>query len=241
MMINPMLVEVLFIGIAVVLAILVATRAELTRARGGKVLAFVTLFVLPVVAVGLGYSEHMERATSTQFCLSCHVMNDFGKSLYVDDPSYIPARHFQNNLVPREHACHTCHTDYTMFGTVHAKFRGLRHIYVQYFGKVPQPADIKLYTAFNNRECLHRHAGMRAFEEEPKHSKVSGHDAPDQHQPTILHVRPLPRHRPRRGNDQRRRVLEGRPVTLPSLLLAPLIERRLAGQACSLPRASSSS
>jgi cytochrome c-type protein NapC len=172
MTINPMLVEVLFIGIAVVLAILVATRAELTRARGGKVLAFVTLFVLPVVAVGLGYSEHMERATSTQFCLSCHVMNDFGRSLHVDDPSYIPARHFQNNLVPRDHACYTCHTDYTMFGTVHAKFRGLRHIYVQYFGKVPQPADIKLYTAFNNRECLHCHAGMRAFEEEPKHIKT---------------------------------------------------------------------
>ena len=58
-----------------------------------------------------------------------------------------------------------------MFGTFHAKFRGLRHIYVQYFGKVPKPADIKLYTAFNNRECLHCHAGMRVFEEEPKHSK----------------------------------------------------------------------
>ena len=171
-MINSMLIEVVFICIAVVLAILVATRAELTRVRGGKILAFVTLFILPVVAVGLGYSEHMERATSTQFCLSCHVMYDFGRSLHVDDPSYIPSRHFQNNLVPRDHACYTCHTDYTMFGTMHAKFRGLRHIYVQYFGKVPQPANIKLYTPFNNRECLHCHAGMRAFEEEPKHSKT---------------------------------------------------------------------
>jgi cytochrome c-type protein NapC len=145
-MMNSMILEVLFISVAVVLAILVATRADLTRVRGGKILAFVTLFVLPVVAVGMGYSEHMERATSTQFCLSCHVMNDFGRSLHVDDPSYIPARHFQNNLVPRDHACYTCHTDYTMFGTIHAKFRGLRHIYVQYFGKVPPPADIKLYT-----------------------------------------------------------------------------------------------
>ncbi len=171
-MITAGLVEVLFVGVVVVLAILLATRPELTRARGGKMLAFVALFILPIAAIGLGYSEHMQRATSTQFCLSCHVMHDFGQSLYVDDPSYIPAAHFQNNLVPRDHACYTCHTDYTMFGTLHSKFRGLRHIYVQYFGKVPQPADIKLYSPFNNRECLHCHAGMRVFEEEPKHSKT---------------------------------------------------------------------
>ncbi len=64
----------------------------------------------------------MEHATSTKFCLSCHVMEDFGRSLYVDDPSYIPAMHFQNNRVPRDHACYTCHTDYTMFGgTLHSK------------------------------------------------------------------------------------------------------------------------
>ncbi|HXJ92260.1 MAG TPA: NapC/NirT family cytochrome c [Terriglobia bacterium] len=171
-MATSTLFEVLFIGMALALAALVAFRAELTRARGGKILAFFTLFILPVLAVGLGYSEHMQRAESTQFCLSCHVMHDFGRSLYVDDPSYIPARHFQNRLVPRDHACYTCHTDYTMFGTVDAKLRGLRHMYVEYLGKVPAPADIKLYTPFNNRECLYCHAGARAFEEEPRHTKT---------------------------------------------------------------------
>ena len=171
-MFTPTLIEVLFTGVALALAAVVATRAEVTRSRGGKMLAFVTLFVLPVMALGLGFSEHMERAESTQFCLSCHVMHDFGRSLYLDDPGYIPARHFQNNLLPRDHACYTCHTDYTMFGTVHAKLRGVRHVYVQYFGKVRQPGDIKLYTPFSNRECLHCHAGTRAYEEEPKHSKT---------------------------------------------------------------------
>ena len=171
-MVTSALLETLFIAIVLALAVLLAVRAELTRARGGKILAFVVLFIAPVLAVSLGYSEHMERAESTQFCLSCHVMHDFGQSLYVDDPSYIPAKHFQNNLVPRDHACYTCHTDYTMFGTAHAKLRGLRHVYIQYLGKIPAPADIKLYTPFNNRECLHCHAGMRAFEEHPKHSKT---------------------------------------------------------------------
>ena len=171
-MIAPTSLEIFFIGIAVVLAGLIGARAELTRARGGKILAFLTLFLLPMLAVTLGFSEHMQRAESTKFCLSCHVMNDFGRSLNVDDPSYIPAKHFQNNLVPRDRACYTCHTDYTMFGPLHSKLRGLRHIYVQYFGKAPAPAAIKLYSPFNNRECLHCHAGMRVYEEEPKHNKT---------------------------------------------------------------------
>ena len=169
---SPNIVETLFIVIALALAALIGLRVELTRARGGKILAFVALFLVPGLAVWLGFSEHMERAESTKFCLSCHVMRDFGQSLIVDDPSYIPARHFQNNLVSRDHACYTCHTDYTMFGTAHAKLRGLRHLYVQYLGKPPAPADIKLYTPFNNRECLHCHLGMRVFEEQPKHNKT---------------------------------------------------------------------
>jgi cytochrome c-type protein NapC len=163
--------EVIFIVTAVLMAILMASRAELARVRGGRILAFMTFFMLPALAVGIGLSEHMDRAKSTQFCLSCHVMSDFGRSLYVDDPSYIPARHFQNNCVPRDMACYTCHMDYTMFGTIRAKLRGLRHIYVYYLGKIPQPGDIKLYAPFNNRECLHCHAGMRIFEEDQKHHK----------------------------------------------------------------------
>jgi nitrate/TMAO reductase-like tetraheme cytochrome c subunit len=126
---------------------------------------------MPALVMWWGFSEHMERAESTQFCLSCHVMHDFGRSLAVDDPSYVPAVHFQNNLVPRNRACYTCHTDYTMFGTFHSKMRGLRHLYVQYLGTPPAPENIRLYTPFNNRECLHCHDGMRVFEEQPKHNK----------------------------------------------------------------------
>ncbi len=154
------------------LALLTVIHPELTRARGGKVLAFVSLCILPVLAVWVGVNEHLERSTSTQFCLSCHVMTDFGRSLYVDDRSYIPARHFQNNFVPREHACFTCHTDYTLFGDYKAKWRGVHHVLVQYLGKIPKPEDIKLYRPYNNRECLHCHAGARAYEEASSHHKT---------------------------------------------------------------------
>jgi cytochrome c-type protein NapC len=168
--ISPVLV--VFTIIAAGLGLLTALRPELTRERGGRILAFFTLCILPVLAVWAGAQNHMERATSTEFCLSCHVMADFGKSLRVDDKSYLPAAHFQNNLVPREHACFTCHTDYTMFGDYKAKWRGLHHVEVQYFGKLPKPEDIKLYTPFNNRECLHCHAGARSYEEASPHHKT---------------------------------------------------------------------
>ena len=126
------------IAVAAALAVLVAVRADLTRQRGGKILAFVALFLLPPLVLWGSFSAHMERAQSTAFCLSCHVMTDFGRSLYVDDPSYIPAVHFQNNRVPRDRACYACHTDYAMFGTVRAKLRGVRHLSVQYLGTVPR-------------------------------------------------------------------------------------------------------
>ncbi|HUX67209.1 MAG TPA: NapC/NirT family cytochrome c [Terriglobales bacterium] len=163
---------VALIAVALVLALLVTMRAELTRAPAGKVLAFVALFLLPTLAVWSGFNQQMQLAESTQFCLSCHVMSDYGHSLYVDDPSYIPAVHFQNRFVPRDHACYTCHTDYTLFGTVHSKLRGLHHLEVEYLGTIPAPDKIRLYVPFNNRECLHCHLGARTFEEERAHHRT---------------------------------------------------------------------
>jgi cytochrome c-type protein NapC len=126
------------------------------------------MFLLPVLSGVMGVSQHLEQSKTTDFCLSCHVMGDYGKSLLVDDRGYIPAHHYQNRLVPREKACFTCHTDYTMYGDLKAKLRGLRHVYVQYLGTPAQP--LKLYTPYNNRECLHCHAGARSFEEGATHN-----------------------------------------------------------------------
>jgi cytochrome c-type protein NapC len=168
----PSKIVLLVVAATGLLALLIGLRVHVTRTPEGKMLAFVGLFILPVVSLLFGFSEQMDRATSTQFCLSCHVMHDYGQSLSIDDPSYVPARHFQNNRVPRDRACYTCHTDYTMFGTVNAKLRGLRHLYVQYLGKIPAPQDIKLYERYNNRECLHCHLGARNFEQATPHHKT---------------------------------------------------------------------
>jgi cytochrome c-type protein NapC len=154
--------------ITIILAALVVARPALTMARGGKVLALLAFFIFPVFASLLGVENHIDRSKRTSFCLSCHVMEPYGHSLYVDDSSYIPAAHFQNGRVPRDEACYTCHTDYTIFGGFNSKLRGLHHIYAQYISKPQQP--IKLYHPYNNRECLHCHEGSRSFEQGAIHT-----------------------------------------------------------------------
>lgn len=150
---------------------LLSVRPSLTTAQGGKILAFIAFFILPILATGLGASIHLEHSTSTQFCLSCHVMEGHGKSLYIDDPTYVPAAHFQNNRIPKDQACFTCHTDYTMFGDVNAKLRGLQHLYVYYLKGAP--SKLALYEPFKNRECLHCHAKGRSYEETSPHTEMA--------------------------------------------------------------------
>jgi cytochrome c-type protein NapC len=167
-MMGPLTILIAILAVAGFLAAVFVFRPGITLTRGGKMLAFVSLFVFPVFSLAMGTSEHMERSKSTAFCLKCHVMEDYGKSLHIDDPSFLPAAHYQNNRVPRGEACYTCHTDYTMFGTFSAKLRGLRHVYAQVSGKVPE--KLALYSPYNNRECLHCHAGARSFEEGATHN-----------------------------------------------------------------------
>jgi len=154
---------------AALIAVLVA-RPGIASTRGGKILAFMILFFLPVLCGAIGVSSEMERSTTTAFCLSCHTMEAYGKSLRIDDPGHLPAAHFQNHRVPPDKACYTCHEDYAMFGTMKVKLQGLHHVWVYYFGTPPAPGEIKLYQPFNNRECLHCHLGARSFEEGAMHT-----------------------------------------------------------------------
>ena len=154
---------------AACIGVLVA-RPDITETPGGKIIAFLILFVLPLLSLAMGFSSEMERSKTTKFCLSCHIMEPFGQSLHVDDPSYLAAAHFQNHRVPADQACYTCHTNYAMFGSFQAKLHGLRHLYLYYLGRPPAPDKIKLYAAYNNRECLHCHLGARSFEQGAVHN-----------------------------------------------------------------------
>jgi cytochrome c nitrite reductase small subunit len=158
----------LMIALTILLIAVVMFRPALTAARGGKVLAFVALFLFPIGVAFMGASEHMERSHQTEFCLSCHIMESYGKSLGIDDAQFLPAAHFQNARIPRDQACFACHADYALYGTISDKWRGMHHVNAQYIGHPANP--IHLYTPFNNRECLHCHAGARSFEEGVVHN-----------------------------------------------------------------------
>jgi nitrate/TMAO reductase-like tetraheme cytochrome c subunit len=166
-----MLLYVLVIsGILMLLPLL--ARPSVTLERAGKVFAFLALVIVPVAAAIAGLDEHVERSKTVAFCTSCHPMQAYGRSLHIDDISHLAAQHYQLNRVPRETACFACHTHYTMYGDLHAKLRGLRHVWVQYLGHIPQ--TIHLYSPYNNRECLHCHEGARSFVEAVTHKSAPG-------------------------------------------------------------------
>ena len=158
-----------FLAVTAFLILLILLRPSALEGRAGKALAFLGWFALPVLALVFGVEAHMQRAKSTEFCLSCHVMEPYGESLYIDDSTYLPASHFQNQRVPPEQACYSCHVDYTLFGGVEAKMAGLKHLWVYYVGETPAPGEIELYEPFTNDVCLHCHGGARSFEESDFH------------------------------------------------------------------------
>jgi cytochrome c-type protein NapC len=169
-MISPTVLTMILFGLSVGLTLLLVLRPALTANRNGKILAFVALFALPILCAFVGTSQQLERSKQTTFCLSCHIMEPYGRSLHVDDPKYIPAAHYQNHRIPTDQACYTCHEDYVLYGGIRAKWRGLHHVYVQYLGTPMNP--IHLYVPYNNRECLHCHLGARSFEASPTHTAL---------------------------------------------------------------------
>lgn len=158
------------IVLSIVLALIFLIRPSVTKAVGWKIVAFVGLCALPALCIVGGMNTHMQRSERTKFCISCHAMESYGKSLYLNDPKYIPAQHFQNHRVPPDMACYSCHTDYTIYGPLKDKLKGLTRIYMQYVSTPPTPITIP--GGFKNAQCLHCHTGAREFEENPVHSAM---------------------------------------------------------------------
>jgi hypothetical protein len=158
------------IALSIVLAAVFLIRPSLTSAAGWKIVAFIGLCVLPALCIVGGMNTHVQRSEQTQFCISCHVMVPYGQSLYVDDPSHIPAQHFQNHRVPADMACYSCHADYSIYGPLKDKMQGLKRIYMQYVSAPPNPITIS--GGFKNAQCLHCHLGGRNFEENPVHAAM---------------------------------------------------------------------
>jgi cytochrome c-type protein NapC len=169
-MFGPIGILIALIVLTIVLVSVFLVRPSVTAGTGGKILAFIALCALPALCIGAGMFTHMQRSEQTKFCISCHAMENYGKSLYVDDPKYLPAQHFQNHRVPADTACYACHADYTIYGPLKDKLAGVTRIYRQYIST--PPAHITIPGGFNNHQCLRCHGGARDFEANPVHQAL---------------------------------------------------------------------
>jgi cytochrome c-type protein NapC len=134
---------------------------KLPHSRGGWIAVVLGVACLPLLATTGGTTYAVQTSSTTEFCLECHEMGNYGRSLFVDDPAVLPAVHYQNRLIDRDETCYECHTDYAMFGDVKAKLNGLKHVYVHYLGEVPE--ELELYEPYPNYNCLHCHEDARRF------------------------------------------------------------------------------
>ncbi len=153
--------------LTIIMAAVFLVYPSVTVEASGKILAFIALCILPALCIGTGMSFHNERSQQTSYCVSCHSMVNHGRSLYLLDRHYIPAQHFQNHLVPSDKACYTCHTNYTMYGPLKDKLRGLTYLYMEYLSTPPK--TLHLIGTYPNSECLHCHMGTREFEDSLAH------------------------------------------------------------------------
>ncbi len=140
---------------------------KLAGSVAGKLALLLGVVVTPGLAAVGGTSYAYTESSSTEFCVSCHEMEPHGRSLFADDPTVLPAVHYQKRLVDRDHACFACHTDYAMFGNLKAKANGLRHVWVHYFGEPEGPFE--LYAPYPNANCLHCHDDARSYLESQGH------------------------------------------------------------------------
>ena len=153
-----------------IIALLFLGAGVLSGHTVGRVVLLVGLLALPLLLSVANFSYGFHQSSRTTFCLSCHEMQDHGKSLFVDSKQALAAFHYQNRLVDRETVCYSCHKDYAMFGDVTAKLNGLRHVFAHYIAGVPK--KIELYQPYPNSNCLHCHDDARSFVDGVAHKPV---------------------------------------------------------------------
>jgi cytochrome c nitrite reductase small subunit len=157
--------------VVLALVLLALSWARLRRAGltpGLKELLVLPLVVLPAAIVFFGYAHGIERSMTVESCGSCHVMEAHLADLRNPASESLAATHYKNRYIQHDQ-CYTCHTDYGMFGTVHAKLEGLGHVIRNTTGRYPLP--LKVAHPFSNGRCLACHAESQKFLKSEGHPK----------------------------------------------------------------------
>jgi len=158
-----------FVFLAAVILVLAWRRVRETGLTPRiKELLILPLVVLPAAIVFFGYSHGIESSKTVESCGPCHVMKPYLDDLRNPDSEALAATHYKNRYI-QEHHCYTCHTDYGMFGTVHAKWEGLGHVRRHLTGDYTLP--IKIAHPYPNRRCLGCHGQSQKFLKSEGHPK----------------------------------------------------------------------
>lgn len=149
-----------FISVGLVLTIVCLVLAYQKRYTNALMVLSIVLFlfVWPTTFFSVTVNN-LERSKTVEFCASCHEMGEKVKDLRNPKSKTLAARHATRFWV-NKNQCYTCHTDYTMFGPVEAKLKGLGHMFVALTQDV-KPNDIKVWAPFPDRNCLQCHHTRR--------------------------------------------------------------------------------
>jgi hypothetical protein len=149
-------------------AVIAAALAALVRGRLPDALSYPVLMALPLFAYLLGDIHVLEESKHVEFCGSCHAtMSPLVEAMQTGDGDYLASIHFQSGAVPHESACYRCHGGYGIWGGVHAKMAGMRHMLHTVTGDYEFPLT-KVGT-FDISSCLDCHAQARPFRDADAH------------------------------------------------------------------------
>jgi nitrate/TMAO reductase-like tetraheme cytochrome c subunit len=125
------------------------------------------LCIFPLFLLPFGNFTVFEYSKQERFCASCHqTMDPYVNDLTAPGGKSLAASHYQDRFAPGEE-CYTCHANYGVHGTFHAKLLGLDDAWRELTGTYPVP--IRMRKPFPNSLCLKCHNGARKFMKEDSH------------------------------------------------------------------------
>ncbi|HLG42969.1 MAG TPA: NapC/NirT family cytochrome c [Planctomycetota bacterium] len=124
------------------------------------------LGLLPAIALGAGTGAVMEAAKRPEKCMTCHIMEPYGRDMIDPKSDTLAAAHYRNRWIQRDQ-CYTCHSHYGIFGTVGAKLDGVGHLYHYVTGTYELPLRMK--RPYPIHHCLQCHSQSDSFLKVEKH------------------------------------------------------------------------
>lgn len=151
----------------VAVPVLAVSLLVLVRGRLPSALSSMAFLLLPAFGYVLGDINLLEQSKTVTFCGSCHeTMSPIVTAIRTDTES-LAAIHFQRGRVPHEDACYQCHSGYGMWGDVHAKLAGIRHMLHTVTGDYEYPLAPR--PRFDINSCRNCHAAAKPFRDAEAH------------------------------------------------------------------------